>query len=101
MSATALICSGASDGPRAENLLEAGAQLLAEPGTSLAAVSGLYGDRHYLHTGDATLNLVLALDWRDRRSRRRWSAASSASKPVSAASAIRAGACRCRWTSTC
>lgn len=64
MSATALICLGASDGPRAENLLEAGAQLLADPGTSLAAVSGLYGDRHYLHTGDATLNLVLALDWR-------------------------------------
>ena len=65
MSWTALICLGASDGPRAENLLEASAQLLAEPEVALAAVSGLYGDRHYLHTGEATLNLVLALEWRN------------------------------------
>lgn len=63
MSATALICLGASDGPRAENLLEAAAQLLAAPGASLAAVSELYGDRHRLHDG-ATLNLIVALDGR-------------------------------------
>lgn len=64
MSATALICLGASDGPRAENLLEGAAQVLAEPGAALVAASGLYGDRHRLHDG-AVLNLVLAVDWRD------------------------------------
>lgn len=64
MSRAALICLGASDGPRVENLLEAAAQLLAEPdAAALAAVSELYGDRHRLHDG-ATLNLVLAIDWR-------------------------------------
>ncbi|QWP74935.1 2-amino-4-hydroxy-6-hydroxymethyldihydropteridine diphosphokinase [Lysobacter sp. K5869] len=63
MSWTALICLGASDGPRAENLLDAAAQLLAEPDAALAAASELYGDRHRLHAGGATLNLVLAVEW--------------------------------------
>lgn len=65
MSATALICLGASDGPRAENLLEAAAQLLSDSDAALAAASELYGDRHRLHAGGATLNLMLALDWRN------------------------------------
>ncbi|ALN80366.1 2-amino-4-hydroxy-6-hydroxymethyldihydropteridine diphosphokinase [Lysobacter antibioticus] len=66
MSWTALICLGASDGPRIENLLLSAAQLLSEfDGTAdpsaLCACSELYGDRHRVHRGGATVNLMLAM----------------------------------------
>ncbi|MEH6419077.1 2-amino-4-hydroxy-6-hydroxymethyldihydropteridine diphosphokinase [Pseudomonas sp. CGJS7] len=65
MSWIALICLGASDGARVENLLEAAAQLTAEAGAdSLRGVSELYGDRHRPYRGGATVNLMLALEWR-------------------------------------
>lgn len=66
MSWTALICLGASDGPRIENLLLSAARLLSEfdgrgEATALRACSELYGDRHRIHRGGATVNLMLAM----------------------------------------
>lgn len=65
MSVTGLICLGASDGARVENLLEAAARLAADAQVlSVRAVSELYGDRHRPHRGGATVNLILALEYR-------------------------------------
>ncbi|MGO1073725.1 2-amino-4-hydroxy-6-hydroxymethyldihydropteridine diphosphokinase [Lysobacter sp. CA199] len=65
MSWTALICLGASDGARVENLLEAAALLAVDAGAdSVRGVSELYGDRHRPYRGGATVNLLLALEWR-------------------------------------
>lgn len=66
MSWTALICLGASDGPRVENLLLAAARLrtefeVAADARAAGACSELYGDRHRVHRGGATVNLMLAL----------------------------------------
>lgn len=62
MSWIALICLGASDGARVENLLDSAARLLALPqARALRACSELFGDRHRLHRGGATVNLMLAL----------------------------------------
>ncbi|MGH8082858.1 MAG: 2-amino-4-hydroxy-6-hydroxymethyldihydropteridine diphosphokinase, partial [Lysobacter sp.] len=61
----ALICLGASDGARVENLLEAAARLAGDADTlAVRGVSELYGDRHRPHRGGATVNLMLALEWR-------------------------------------
>ncbi|QWF19075.1 2-amino-4-hydroxy-6-hydroxymethyldihydropteridine diphosphokinase [Lysobacter capsici] len=59
----ALICLGASDGARVENLLESATRLLALPqARALRACSELFGDRHRPHRGGATVNLMLALE---------------------------------------
>jgi 2-amino-4-hydroxy-6-hydroxymethyldihydropteridine diphosphokinase len=63
MSWIALICLGASDGARVENLLESATRLLALPqARGLLGCSELFGDRHRLHRGGATVNLMLALE---------------------------------------
>lgn len=59
----ALICLGASDGARVENLLEAATRLLALPqARELRGCSEVFGDRHRQHRGGATVNLMLALE---------------------------------------
>ncbi|MFD0323217.1 2-amino-4-hydroxy-6-hydroxymethyldihydropteridine diphosphokinase [Lysobacter gummosus] len=64
MSWIALICLGASDGARVENLLDAAALLAADAEVAgVRAVSELYGDRHRPHRGGATVNLMLALEY--------------------------------------
>lgn len=69
MSWIALICLGASDGARVENLLESAALLAALPqARALCACSELYGDRHRPHRGGATVNLILALELSDELS---------------------------------
>lgn len=63
MSPVGLICLGASDGARVENLLESAAVLAGLPQVrALRACSELYGDRHRPHRGGATVNLILALE---------------------------------------
>jgi 7,8-dihydro-6-hydroxymethylpterin-pyrophosphokinase len=65
MSWIALICLGASDGARVENLLEAAALIAADAEVAgVRGVSELYGDRHRPHRGGATVNLMLAVEYK-------------------------------------
>ncbi|MEI2455636.1 MULTISPECIES: 2-amino-4-hydroxy-6-hydroxymethyldihydropteridine diphosphokinase [Lysobacter] len=62
MSAIALICLGACDGARVENLIVAAARLCAEAGPhGLRGCSDLFADRHRDYRGGVTVNLMLAL----------------------------------------